>query len=235
MQPLERLQLYEASFRYAFFEEEPTNLSDKASIIFDTIKEGLLSDKSKYAERVERNRKNGSLGGRPKNPVGFSGLPIYNNNNNNNNNISISNNEEKEKETFCIYLNFFERGCENVEEEYVKFISYYDARGWVDRSGLAIKSRTALAVGWQINKISEQTAANRAFYAQLLKAAQTHALPLVCDFLGFFIDNTKHSILIRFKRQQTAIMFDEQVLPKVIKFLPTYENKSYTMSYQVLN
>ena len=242
LQPIELLELYEAAFRFEFYDEEPHFSSQQAAILFDSFRETIVADKAKAIARAERNRKNGSLGGRPKNPNGFFGL-AYNNNNNNNNNNNISfsqttenEGKDKQKEIFCIYLSFFERGFANVEEEYLRFNSYYSARGWTDRAGNAIKSRIALANLWETKQRSSQMAANRAFYCQLLKASQTLSLPLIGDYLGLFINEHDKSIIIRFKCQETAMLFDEQVTPKIIKFLPSDDNKKpFNLSFQIMS
>ena len=76
-----RLELYEAIISYSLNGELPT-LSEKAQLLFSIIRLKIERDDNKYEARRERNRANGSKGGRPqkptktdnnpKNPVGFS-------------------------------------------------------------------------------------------------------------------------------------------------------------------
>lgn len=101
----ERLSFYEVCFAYEFTGVEPTRQSCPYSsvlLMFDMVKVDLTKDKEKAMKIAERNRANGSLGGRPirrstesnntqqnitnpekpnetqKNPAVLSGLPLHN-------------------------------------------------------------------------------------------------------------------------------------------------------------
>lgn len=80
----ERVAFFEAVFDYQFYDENParSKVGDKGLLMFDMIRDELAEDKDKYRRMVERNRTNGSAGGRPvgqnmqqktTNPVGFLG------------------------------------------------------------------------------------------------------------------------------------------------------------------
>lgn len=78
LSPMERLAFYEACFDYEFYNNLPneTILGKSAALMFDMIKPELDDDKEKLERIRERNRQNGSLGGRPAgkkvpNPLGF--------------------------------------------------------------------------------------------------------------------------------------------------------------------
>lgn len=96
----ERLCFYEVCFAYEFNEIEPTRKSCPYSsvlLMFDMVKQDLARDAEKARRISERNRANGSLGGRPAgnktqpevtnpekpnetqtNPAVLSGLPLHN-------------------------------------------------------------------------------------------------------------------------------------------------------------
>ena len=78
--PSLRVEIYDAVVSFALDGTEP-QLSHEAQMIFSFLRPKLLRDTEKYQSRCERNKANGSLGGRPpktektqrnrKNPVGF--------------------------------------------------------------------------------------------------------------------------------------------------------------------
>lgn len=80
----ERLAFYEAVYDYCFLGEQPqrTKTGDKGLLMFDMIRAELDDDKEKLQRIQERNRVNGSRGGRPiqireqniTNPVGYLGF-----------------------------------------------------------------------------------------------------------------------------------------------------------------
>jgi hypothetical protein len=72
----QRLEVYDAIMAYSL-ENEERSLSPMASLAMRFIKPQLERNRDKYEEICERNRVNGSKGGRPKknpeNPVGYCG------------------------------------------------------------------------------------------------------------------------------------------------------------------
>lgn len=104
-----RLELYDCIVRYAFG-EQIGGLKPMASIAFKFIKPILDRDREKYATAAEKNKNNGSKGGRPKRnknektqkPNGFSENPKKhdNDNVNDNDNENVNDNEnENESES----------------------------------------------------------------------------------------------------------------------------------------
>lgn len=119
----ERLQFYEMCFNYQFFGTEPqreTINSNAIAAMFAMVKPVLFADREKAIKVVQRNRQNGSRGGRPpkdytnqqevttsnanletqENPVGFFGKAytntIYNIQQTKNNSVCV----QKESENF---------------------------------------------------------------------------------------------------------------------------------------
>ena len=65
-----RLEFYEAVIEYATTGNE-TELKQLAGLAFNFARTELDKDAEKYEKICERNRNNGKMGGRPKNPVGY--------------------------------------------------------------------------------------------------------------------------------------------------------------------
>lgn len=248
----ERLQLYEAAFCYEFYEQEPSGLPVHLSVIFDMIRDDIDADRAKIIERRERNRLNGAKGGRPasnktkqettesntnpNNPDGYSGVSYTNTNTSTNNILSLQKESNEKIEKYKIFLCFFEKGIVNYSAEYDRFIAYYTARGWKDKAGNAIENKSALAKLWESKGTSEQTASSRAYYISLLKSTKTHSLPLISDFLGCIIAQDSREVIIRYKTKEAAILFDNEVAPSIMRFIPRDDqDKPYRLSYQVLN
>ena len=61
----EKADLLDAVFAYAFLGEEMEGLSKISQLVFTIIKNRIGRDLDKYEKRCEKNRQNGTLGGRP--------------------------------------------------------------------------------------------------------------------------------------------------------------------------
>lgn len=108
-------KVFKAIYKYVD-EKEEIELDPVSKIVFVMFKQLLDKDENRYLSIVERNRINGSRGGRPKkeenpkNPVGSSGNPKKpkkantNTNTNNNNNIEYYSN----KKLNDLFLDFLE-------------------------------------------------------------------------------------------------------------------------------
>jgi hypothetical protein len=63
--------LLDAIYLYHIDGSEPNLASDTIKLAFSFLKQQFDRDAEKYSKIVERNRQNGKVGGRPKNPVGY--------------------------------------------------------------------------------------------------------------------------------------------------------------------
>lgn len=65
MPDIEAAQAIKATANYFLYGTTPENLSGAAKQVFNIMQADIDRDAKKYAQMVERNRKNGSKGGRP--------------------------------------------------------------------------------------------------------------------------------------------------------------------------
>lgn len=153
----DRLEFYDAVFRYAFAGEDSRVLPEPAKIAFLMVRPFIDQDKEKYAAIVERNRVNGRKN-HPVAPSGSQSQQVAANNNTNTNTSTNTNtmplsNEEAEKavekEKWYIFGYFWATGSVNVLEEVKAFWNYYESLGWKNNKGAAIVSKIACARMWR--------------------------------------------------------------------------------------
>lgn len=250
LQPEDRLRFYEACFEYEFNDLAPANdLPFAARLLFDMVKNDLDGDKSRAAERAERNRRNGLLGGRPKSnglqqvsenpdkPSGISGLHIQNNTKQNSteqNNMSLEGDNEDTHTFFDCLLNFFERGCSDPYAEALKFWNYYAALGWKTAAGGDIVNRFAMAKAWKLRDCSKALMVQRRKYAELMHKITPTETILISGFSGMFTDNDKNVIELIVSDKIFIDTLEGKYLTQVREWMPkSADGKAYTLQYRI--
>lgn len=253
LSPEERLKFYELCYDFEFYGEEPSEEEEESTavaVLFDMIKEDLREDIAKYQRIAERNRINGSRGGRKnsdtinpeepretqKNPEGLQST-IYNN-------TSYKEKECKEKDThtqFLIALSFFCRGCLSPVEQMEKFWNYYKAIGWKNKNGLPFVDKMALANAWQLPECSKAIILARQKYAKALEIISKNItneteFVLISEFIALSINNQTKSIVITYKTVEPVTILEKFVRFLVDTWAPKdSEGKLYNLSYEVEN
>lgn len=106
-------KVFKAIYKYVD-EKEEMELDPVSNIVFLMFKQMLDKDEDRYLSIVERNRINGSRGGRPKknenpkNPVGYFGNPKKPKKANTNTNNNINNDYYSNKTLNDLFLDFLE-------------------------------------------------------------------------------------------------------------------------------
>lgn len=198
----ERTAFYEACFEYEFYAKIPDRETcpfGSVLMLFDMVRDDLTHDVEKSNRIAERNRRNGMLGGRPArenpngtednptNPVGSSGLPLYNYNNNNNNkkkssSFSIPHKNTQKYENFLFLLIFFQRGCGDPFQERERFVNYYQARGWNVSKDMPAVDKVALAKSWKPQDMDEIRRSNRATWCSILRGIDAEDDCLIAEY-----------------------------------------------------
>lgn len=251
LKPEERLRFYEMCLEFEFFGTEPEpDAPFSARLLFDMVRNDLEGDKEKAAARAERNRQNGSRGGRPKvtlintdeenpqKPSGFFGNPnnttYTNTQHNTTKETDVSNDTEDTHTKFCVCLNFFERGCAHPVDEAAKFWNYYEALGWKTSGGGVVVDRVALAKAWRLPDISKAAVRARLPYANMLHRADATEFALISDFVSFTRNNSKKAVQIGLLRQETAILLDTKYLAALKPEIPIDEDgKPFALEYVI--
>ena len=248
LKPDERLRFYEICFEYEFDDIEPTGDIPLASkLMFDMVRHDIDEDKERAQARSERNRINGSLGGRPKitegnkteeNQVGSFG---FSRNPNTIQYKTIQNNTEQcENEDahalFSICLLFFERGCSDPVQQAQLFWNYYAAQGWKTKSGGDIVDRMSLAKAWRLKDCSAAVMKKRLPYIDLMRKAQPTELDLISDFVDMVRDGSEKKVTITLQKQSTAILLDNKYMPALMQWIPKDEDgNSFALAYRCIS
>jgi hypothetical protein len=141
--------------------------------IVDFVLSKKLDNEKKYEKKINANRENGKLGGRPRNPENPVGLPETQPNPNDNDNVNDNVNDKKENikrknfippslsqvsEYMTKYT--FEKGMRyELVQEPQKFLDFYQSKGWmVGKSKM--KDWKAAARNW-IRRANEFSSAKK--------------------------------------------------------------------------
>lgn len=244
LKPEERLRFYETCFEFEFYQNSPAeDLPFSSRLLYDMVKDDLESDMARAHERSERARRNGLAGGRPKNtqentgnnnpekPTGFAGFTNTIQYNTQQNNTEQSENEDSHT-LFLVALDFFERGCSTPVVQAQKFWGYYAGIGWKTKNGAEIVDRLALAKAWQLPDCSAASIKRRAPWVDLLRKSGAVELSLIEDFVDIKRDATRGVLDIRLMNQETAILFDNKYIEKVLQWIPkTPDGKRFEVQY----
>lgn len=229
----ERLRLYETILAYQFADEEPAaDLPPMVAMLFDMIKPTLSADKQKMQHRREVAQQNGVLGGRPRgnkntqevskpswineNPVGYSGLPIYNiqiQDTNTRDNVSVQGSEIHTEDTqtkFLVSVEFFLMGVEDPIEEGKMFWSYYDARGWVTGDGQKVKNIIALAKTWHPKTLLAAAAKRRQPLRSLFKMLEMPDFSLLERITACEVDGSTSVVHLFVRTLEDAQYVDDR-------------------------
>ena len=197
----DRLNYYDTIFAYAFDNKEPGNVSPVVRTAFAMVKPFIDQDKTKYAERCERNRKNANS----KKPVAASGsqsLPVAcntntntnTNTNKNTNTISLS----PEKEKYFICGMFFARGALKPAEEMSRFWEYYDSLGWKNNKGAEIVKKTSAARMWNLQTgVTAKSLALRGMWFESVRQCATVNNVIFDNVVDFRKDDKTLHIIAR--------------------------------------
>lgn len=252
----ERLTLYETIFAYQFEDKDPgADLPPMVAMLFDIIRPTLTSDRDKMRHRREVAQQNGVLGGRPRtnknlqemskpswineNPVGYSGLPIYNIQDANTiakDNVSVQGSEINTEDTqtkFLVTVEFFLMGVEDPIEEGRLFWSYYDARGWVTGDGQKIKNIVALAKTWHPKTLLAAAAKRRQPLRSLFKLLEMPDFSLFERLLAVEIDRSTSVVSLFVRTLEDAQYVDDRHRVCLSKWVKSADGRgeNYVLDY----
>lgn len=256
----ERLTLYEAVFSYQF-DGTPVreDLPPMVAMLFDLIKPTLTADREKMQRRAETARANGANGGRPKinksiqeetypsglneNPVGYSGLPIYNiqiQDTNTRDNLCVQATEINKQDTHTKHLcciEFFLMGVSDPVEEGRLFWNYYDARGWKTGDGQPVQNVLALARSWHPKDLLVAAAKRRAGFRSLFKLLTNDDFSLFERLIGCESENSTQTLFLAVKTKADAEYVENRYLGDFSKWVKTCDGRSaeWNMVYRVID
>lgn len=247
--PEDRLRFYEVCFEYEFYDTLPADdLSTAVALLFDMVRSSIDEDKERARARTARNRANGAKGGRPpqsnttqqtdNNPVGSSGLPIYNNNIQNRteqNNLCLKTTENEDTHIFFgVCLEFFARGCRDAVAEGYLFWNYYAAKGWKVKDGSDIVDRLALARAWRCSDCSAFSMKRRAPYVEILRGTSATEPELLAQFVDLVVDAKEKRVVLSLQTEKVVKLIEEKYLPAVGKWIPRDEaGRAFALDYIV--
>lgn len=146
--------------------QEPSGFSSVEKAVFEGLRPTNDFNIRKYRETVERNRKNGQLGGRPKKPSGFSENPLGANKNENKNlnenknEKSSSQTTDPDDQTTTALVESFERQIGHISD-----LGKDELSGYVQRLGAEL-------VGEIINKCADLNGHSWAYVRKALTEAE---------------------------------------------------------------
>lgn len=207
----ERLAFYEACFDFEFYGHELDREKcpfSSVMLLFDMVRYNIISDRDKADRIAERNRRNGMQGGRPrretqadnletqenpKNPSGYSGLPLHYTTQHNTTphkkkpslSFSILHTDEQKYENFYFLFIFFARGVVDPIGERERFMDYYKARGWCVAKDVPATDKIALCKSWKSKDTSEVLIQARAPWVKILQAIDAEDDVLITQFVAF--------------------------------------------------
>lgn len=254
----ERLALYEAVFSFQF-EDTPAavDLPPMVAMLLDLIKPTLASDREKMLHRAEVARQNGAAGGRPKtnrdiqevskpswlneNPVGYSGLPIYNIQDANaiaNGNVCVQAPEinEDTHTKFSVCVEFFLQGVSDAVEEGKLFWNYYDARGWKTGDGQPVQNVLALARSWHPKDLLVAAAKRRAGFKSLFKILSNVDYSLFERLSGVEIDYATQTVFCAVRSQEDAVYMETRYIGDLSKWVKASDGRDaeWRLEYRII-
>lgn len=155
--------------------QEPQCFSPVEKAVFEGLRPTNDFNIKKYRETVERNRKNGQLGGRPRKPSGFFGNPLGANKNEN------KNLNENEKSSILTTAPTDDLTTTTLEESFKRQIGYLSDLGKGELSGY-VQRLSAELVGEIINKCADLGGHSWAYVRKALAEAEAQGCRSVEEY-----------------------------------------------------